>query len=67
MGLKEAVKRLEAATALPNVYNVAAYDLTLLTDAELIGIEARLSKAASSGEVVRLTPELITALERVKR
>jgi len=47
--------------------NMSAYDLTLLTNAELIALEAHLSKAIAAGEIVRYTPELGTALERVKR
>jgi hypothetical protein len=62
MGLKETVKRLEAALS-----DTSAYDLTLLTDAELLALEACTSEAEASGDGVRLTPELESALNRVKR
>jgi hypothetical protein len=62
MGLKETVKRLEAALG-----DTSAYDLTLLTDAELLVLEACTSEAEASGDGVRLTPELEAALNRVKR
>jgi hypothetical protein len=60
--LETRVGKLEEA-----IGDAAAWDLTLLTNAELIGIEARISEAAATGEAVRLTPELESALERVKR
>ncbi len=62
MGLKETVKRLESAMG-----DTSAYDLTLLTDAELLALEACTSEAEASGDGVRLTPELESALNRVKR
>jgi hypothetical protein len=62
MGLKETVKRLESAMG-----DTSAYDLTLLTDAELLALEACTSEAEASGDGVRLTPELEAALNRVKR
>jgi hypothetical protein len=51
------------------ISDTSAWDLTLLTDAELIDIEACLSRAEQTGEDVRtlITPELVAALERVKR
>ncbi len=61
MGLKEIVKRLEEAMG-----DTSAYDLTLLTNAELLALEARTSNALASGEQVRLTSELEAALNRVK-
>ena len=62
MNLETRIGKLETA-----IDDAAAWDLTLLTDAELIGIEARLGEAVASGEVVRLTPELEAALKRVRR
>jgi hypothetical protein len=64
VGLKEAVKRLEAA-----IDDAAAYDLTLLTDAELLELERVQTQVEATGEdaATLITPELITALERVKR
>ncbi len=62
--LETRLGKLEAA-----IGDTSAYDLTLLTDAELIGLEACLSKAEACGEDVRelITPELEAGLERVKR
>jgi hypothetical protein len=60
--LESRVGRIEAA-----IGDTSAWDLTLLTNAELIALEARLSKAAATGERVQITPELEAALERVKR
>jgi hypothetical protein len=62
MNLETRIGKLESV-----IGDAAAWDLSLLTNAELIGIEARLSKAAARGERVQITPELEAALERVKR
>jgi hypothetical protein len=61
MNLDSRLNKLEAAIG------DAAWDLTLLTDAELIALEACLSEAVAAGIPARLTPELEAALERVKR
>jgi hypothetical protein len=63
MGLDERLKRLEQRAGVRDF----AYDLTLLTDAELLALEACTSEAEASGDGVRLTPELESALNRVKR
>jgi hypothetical protein len=80
--LENRVTKLEAATAshdhIPQltdaeldrmIDSVPDYDLRLLTDAELEGLEEVYTKAAASGQDERLfmTPELTAALERVKR
>ncbi len=65
INLENRIEKLESATA--EASDIAAFDLTLLTNAELIGIEARISEAAATGEAVRLTPDLEAALERVMR
>ena len=64
MNLQTRVERLESA-----IGDAGAYDLTLLTDAELIDLEACLSRVAQTGEAVHtlITPELAGALERVRR
>jgi hypothetical protein len=59
MNLDSRLNKLEAAIG------DAAWDLTLLTDAELIALERVL--AGATGERVCLTPKLEAALERVKR
>jgi hypothetical protein len=64
MNLETRIGKLESA-----IGDAAAWDLSLLTNAELIGIEACLSEAEQTGEDVRtlITPELESALERVMR
>lgn len=66
MNLQTRIERLEdqAAEREPS-----AWDLTLLTDAELRGLEACYRQAVVSGELVHIhvTPELAATLERVKR
>jgi hypothetical protein len=63
MNLQTRIGKLESAIG------DAAWDLTLLTDAELIDLEACLSRVAQTGEAVHtlITPELAGALERVRR
>jgi hypothetical protein len=60
MNLQTRVGKLEAA-----IGDAAAWDLTLLTNAELIALERVV--AVATGERVCLTPELEAALLRVKR
>ena len=62
--LETRVGKLESA-----IGDASAWDLTLLTDAELIALEACLSEAVTTGFPVHtvITPELEAALERVKR
>jgi hypothetical protein len=62
MGLKEKVKRLEAAVG------DAAWDLTLLTNAELLELERVQTQVEATGENAAplITPELEAALERVR-
>jgi len=64
MGLKETVKRLESW-----IDDAAAYDLTLLTNAELLELERVQTQVEATGEdaATLITPELEAALERVKR
>jgi hypothetical protein len=62
MNLETRIGKLEDA-----IGDTSLWDLSLLTNAELIGIEGCLSKAAARGERVQITPELEAALERVKR
>ena len=66
MNLQTRVGRLEDAAA---ERDASAWDLTLLTDAQLLGLEACFRKAEVTGESVHahITPELEAALERVKR
>jgi hypothetical protein len=59
MNLDSRLNKLEAAIG------DAAWDLTLLTNAELIALERVV--AVATGERVCLTPELEAALLRVKR
>ncbi len=61
MTIKSRIERLEGARG--------AWDLTLLTDAELIALEAGWSKAAATGQPVTdyITPELEAALRRARR
>jgi hypothetical protein len=63
MGLKETLKRLEKAAINP----AGDFDLRRLTDDELLGIEAALSRTVS-GEFAdaNLSPELEAALKRVR-
>ncbi len=63
MNLQTRIGKLEEAIG----DEPSAWDLTLLTDAELIALEACLSKAVAAGIPVCLTPELEAALLRVKR
>ncbi len=66
MNLQTRVERLEDAAV---ARDASAWDLTLLTDTELIDLEACLSKAVATHESVHtyITPELEAVLERVKR
>ncbi len=60
--LESRVGRIEAA-----IGDTSLWDLTLLTNAELLGLETYLTEAVATGERVQITPELVAALERVKR
>ena len=62
MNLLSRIDRLEHAAP-------PGYDLTLLTDAELVGLEACLSDAEARGVPPEhlITPELEAALRRVER
>lgn len=64
MNLETRIGKLEVV-----IGDTAAWDLTLLTDAELIALEACLSEAVATGFPVHtvITPELEATLERVKR
>ncbi len=61
MNLDSRLNKLEAA-----IGDAAAWDLTLLTNAELVALEACLSKAVAAGKPVCLTPELEAANHRLK-
>ena len=63
MNLENRITQLEKAATNP----AGGFDLTRLTDDELIGIEAALSRTASANlpETV-LSPELEAAIERVR-
>ncbi len=61
MNLEKRIDKLEAAIG------DAAWDLTLLTNEELISLERVAAKAVATGERVCLTPELEAALLRAKR
>ncbi len=63
MNLDSRLNKLEAAIG------DAAWDLTLLTNAELIALERCLSEAVALDEPLHtyITPELEAALLRVKR
>lgn len=65
MNLKARVERLEDNMAERQALE---WDLSALTDAELINLEACFSRAKAIGEPVHqlITPELYAALERVK-
>jgi hypothetical protein len=64
MNLDSRLNKLEAA-----IGDASAWDLTLLTDAELIALERCLSEAVAVDEPLHtyITPELEAALLRVKR
>jgi len=63
MSIESRIERLEKAAITP----AGGFDLTRLTDDELIGIEAFLSRAASANSPdAILSPELEAALERVR-
>ncbi len=64
MNLQTRVERLESA-----IGDAAGWDLTLLTEAELLELERVQTQVEATGEdaATLITPELITALERVKR
>jgi hypothetical protein len=66
MGLKETVKRLEAAAEAcePSLFEL--FDLKALTNDELLALRACYTDEGQPKRA-RITPELITALERVKR
>jgi hypothetical protein len=64
MSLENRIAKLEAANG-----NAGEWDLTRLTDAELLNLHAAQSKAEATGKPVAdyITPELFAALERIKR
>jgi hypothetical protein len=64
MNLQTRIGKLEAATA--QARGSAAYDLTLLTDDELLALSLCYT---NEGQPIpeRVTPELAAALNRVKR
>jgi hypothetical protein len=64
MNLETRVSKLEAV-----IDDTHLWDLTLLTDAELISLEAVLCQVATTGKDASalMTPELVAALNRAKR
>jgi hypothetical protein len=61
MNLEKRIDKLEAA-----IGDTSAWDITLLTNAELVALEACLSKAVAAGKPVCLTPDLEAAIHRLK-
>jgi len=62
MNLETRIGKLEASIG----DEPSAWDLTLLTDAELVALEACLSEAVAAGFPVCLTPELEAAMARLR-
>ncbi len=64
MNLDSRLNKLEAA-----IGDAAAYDLTLLTNAELLELERVQTQVETTGEdaATLITPKLEAALERAKR